>query len=155
MTAIRRFDKCSVHYRAKCLQLRYVPLTEVHVLCFFLQEGLHTWLWRCRYASMLAASLVYVWEWLNHCDWAKRNSQTLSEIQSQNELIMGALGLPTPQQRRASGPSLGQRFRRVPTPSSPRHSWPRATGEVTPSLPQHEVRVEQLVMYSVCLAKSS
>ena len=125
------------------------------ILCFFLQEGLHTWLWRCRYASMLAASLVYVWEWLNHCDWAKRNSQTLSEIQSQNELIMGALGLPTPQQRRASGPSLGQRFRRVPTPSSPRHSWPRATGEVTPSLPQHEVRVEWLVMYTVCLAKSS
>ena len=30
MTAIRRFDKCSVHYRAKCLQLRCVPLTEVY-----------------------------------------------------------------------------------------------------------------------------
>ena len=34
MTAIRRFDKCSVHYRAECLQLN-VPLTEVHVYYVF------------------------------------------------------------------------------------------------------------------------
>ena len=136
------------------MQLRCVPLTEFY--CgFFLQEGLHTWLWWCCYASMLVAGLVYVWEWLNHCDWAKQNSQTLSEIQSQNELIMGALSLPTAHQRRASGPSLGQRFQRVPTSSSPRHSWPRATGEVTPSLPHHEVRVVWFSYVHCRLGKSS
>ena len=122
-----------------------VSFNRGSMVFFPLQQGLHTWLWWCRYAGMLAAGLVYVWEWFNHCDWAKRNSQVLNEIQSQNELIMGALGLPTVQQRRASGPPLGQRCHPPPTPSSPRHSWPRVTGEVTPSMVQHEVRVVSYV----------
>ena len=72
------FDTCSVHYRASVCSSGVSNFT----FFFFLQQGLHTWLWWCRYAGMLAAGLVYVWEWLNHCDRAKRNSQVLSEIQS-------------------------------------------------------------------------
>jgi len=36
---------------------------------YFLQSGLHAWLWWSRYACLLAGLLVYMWEWFHYCDY--------------------------------------------------------------------------------------
>ena len=49
---------------------------------YFLQSGLHTWLWWSRYASLLAGVLVYMWEWFHYCDYGMKNSQVLIDLYS-------------------------------------------------------------------------